>query len=61
VAIPKYHEFMKPILLLFGDGTPLKRSDMYEKFAHQFHLTEEEKEKRLSRYEKNNKETIKEI
>lgn len=61
MAIPKYHESMKLVMLLFGDGTLLKRSDMYEKFAHQFYLTEEEKEKRLSRYKKNNKETIKEI
>lgn len=42
MAIPKYHEFMKPILLLLKDETPHKRSDMYEKFALQFHLTEEE-------------------
>ena len=47
MAIPKYHEFMKPILILLGDETPHKRSDMYEKFVLQFHLTEEEKEEWL--------------
>lgn len=47
MAIPKYHEFMKPILLLLKDETPHKRSDMYEKFAIQFRLTEEEKEEWL--------------
>lgn len=47
MAIPKYHEFMKPILLLMKDETPHKRSDMYEKFAIQFRLTEEEKEEWL--------------
>jgi len=47
MAIPKYHEFMKPILLLLKDEMPHKRSDMYEKFALQFRLTEEEKEEWL--------------
>jgi len=47
VAIPKYHEFMKSILLLLGNETPHKRLEMYEKFALQFHLTEEEKEELL--------------
>jgi len=47
MAIPKYHEFMKPILLLLKDETSHKRSDMYEKFAIQFRLTEEEKEEWL--------------
>lgn len=47
MAIPKYHEFMKPILFLLADETPHKRSAMYEKFALQFHLTEEEKEEWL--------------
>lgn len=47
MAIPKYHEFMKPILLLLKDETPHKRSDMYEKFSIQFRLTEEEKEEWL--------------
>lgn len=50
MAIPKYHEFMKPILLLLKDETPHKRSDMYEKFAIQFRLTEEEKEELMLEY-----------
>ena len=47
MAIPKYHEFMKPILFLLGDDMVHKRSDMYEKFALQFNLTEEEMEEWL--------------
>lgn len=47
MAIPKFHEFMKPILVLLGDGIPHNRLEMYEKFALQFRLTEEEKEECL--------------
>lgn len=42
MAIPKYYEFVKPILLFLKDEMLHKCLDMYEKFAIQFHLTEEE-------------------
>lgn len=47
MAIPKYHEFMKPVLSLLGDTISHKRTEMYEKLADQFQLTEEEKEEWL--------------
>lgn len=47
MAIPKYHEFMKPILELLRDNQIHKRTDMYEKLSAQFQLTEEEKEEWL--------------
>ena len=31
VAIPKYHEFMKPLLLLLSDNTTHIRTDIYRK------------------------------
>jgi restriction endonuclease Mrr len=42
MAIPKYHEFMKPVLELLKDNQVHKRVDMYKVLAIQFQLTEEE-------------------
>ena len=47
MAIPKYHEFMKPILKLLEDNQIYKRVDMYKLLAMQFDLTETELEEWL--------------
>lgn len=47
MAIPKYHEFMKPVLELLKDNQIHKRVDMYKVLAMQFQLTEEELEEWL--------------
>lgn len=38
VAIPKYHEFMKPVLELLKYNQVHKRVDMYKVLAMQFQL-----------------------
>lgn len=47
MAIPKYHEFMKPILELLRDNQIHKRVDMYKILAMQFKLTDAEMEEWL--------------
>lgn len=47
MAIPKYHEFMKPILELLSDNQIHKRVELYTVFCTKFSLTEEEKEETL--------------
>lgn len=47
MAIPKYHEFMKPVLELLKDNQVHKRVDMYKVLAMQFQLTEAELEEWL--------------
>lgn len=47
MAIPKYHEFMKPILLLLSDKKEHKLSELFEKLSLHFVLTDLEKEEPL--------------
>ncbi|MFA6808740.1 MAG: restriction endonuclease [Eubacteriales bacterium] len=47
MAMPKYHEFMKPILALLKDNQIHKRVEMYEILSKQFRLTEIELQERL--------------
>lgn len=47
MTIAKYHEFMKPILVLLNNGTNYSRSEIYKYMADEFHLTETEKEEWL--------------
>ncbi|WP_341876630.1 restriction endonuclease [Defluviitalea saccharophila] len=47
MSIPKYHEFMKPILELLKDNQNHKRVELYKKLALQFALTKEEMEEWL--------------
>ncbi len=42
MAIPKYYEFMKPILEFLSDNQVYKRIAMYQHFAVKFQLTEAE-------------------
>lgn len=47
MAIPKYHEFMKPILDMLRDHQIHKREEMYLVFSKRFELTDIEKEEWL--------------
>ena len=47
MAIPKYHEFMKPILVLLNNETLYSRSKIYSAMADEFEITEAEKEEWL--------------
>lgn len=47
MAIPKYHEFMKPVLELLEDNHIHKLVDIYNVLALKFELTEEELEEML--------------
>lgn len=47
MAMPKYHEFMKPILELLKDNQQHKRVDMYKILAAQYNLSKEEMEEWL--------------
>jgi restriction system protein len=42
MAVPKYHEFMKPILEEIKDGDEFSMSDMKSRMAERFKLSEEE-------------------
>lgn len=48
MAIPKYHEFMKPVLVLLNNDTLHSRSEIYLAMADEFQLTEAEREEWLS-------------
>lgn len=43
MAVPKYHEFMKPLLELLGDGREHKIQNVYADLAQHFHLAEADK------------------
>ena len=47
MAIPKYNEFMKPILNLLSDTKEHNRNEMYQDFSIKFQLTQEEMEEWL--------------
>ena len=47
MSIPKYHEFMKPILEILQDGKSRMRSEIYNELVTRLGLTDEEKEERL--------------
>ncbi len=47
MAIPKYNEFMKPILNLLSDTKEHHRKEMYQVFTAQFQLTKDEMEEWL--------------
>lgn len=47
MTIPKYHEFMKPILILLNNENLYSRSEIYSAMADQFEITEAEKEEWL--------------
>lgn len=40
MAVPKYHEFMKPLLQMLGDGQEQKIQSLYADLAKHFQLTE---------------------
>ena len=40
MAVPKYHEFMKPLLERLADGREHKLRDLYAALAQTFRLTE---------------------
>ena len=40
MAVPKYHEFMKPLLERLADGREHKLRDLYADLAQTFRLTE---------------------
>ncbi|HCO18715.1 MAG TPA: restriction endonuclease [Tissierellales bacterium] len=44
MAIPKYHEFMKPVLVLLNSDNQYSRSEIYSAMSDEFNLTEAEKE-----------------
>ena len=43
MAVPKYHEFMKPMLEMLGDGKEHKTQTLYTDLADHFKLTEADK------------------
>ena len=47
MAIPKYHEFMKPVLVLLNDNQEHSLSELYVKLSRHFKLTDLEKEETL--------------
>lgn len=47
MAMPKYHEFMKPILELLKDNQTHKLNDVYNTLAMRLNLSEEEKKELL--------------
>lgn len=44
MAIPRYHEFMKPVLVLLSNDIQYSRSEIYSAMSDEFHLTDAEKE-----------------
>lgn len=44
MAIPRYHEFMKPVLVLLSNDIQYSRSEIYSAMSDEFHLTDTEKE-----------------
>lgn len=40
MAVPKYHEFMKPLLQMLGDGQEQKIQSLYADLANDFRLTD---------------------
>ena len=47
MAIPTYDQIMFPLLLLCGDGNEHSRKKLVESLSDHFHLSEEERKKRL--------------
>lgn len=47
MAIPKFHEFMKPLLVFLNDGKQRNRLEIYSAMSDVFKLTEAEKEEWL--------------
>ncbi len=43
MAVPKYYEFMKPLLSILSDGRVHKLQDLYAALAEHFHLTDEDR------------------
>jgi restriction system protein len=44
MAIPRYHEFMKPVLVLLNNDIQFSRSEIYSAMSDEFNLTDAEKE-----------------
>lgn len=42
MAIPKYYEFMKPLLTILGDGESHKTQEIYAALAELFNLTDDD-------------------
>ncbi|MCX5510765.1 restriction endonuclease [Pseudomonas sp. BJa3] len=47
VSIPDFQSVMRPVLSVVEDGTPLALSELRERIAEQFQLTEDERKERL--------------
>lgn len=47
MAVPKYNEFMKPLLVCLSDGEIHKSKEIQQDLAEYFHLTDEERQELL--------------
>ena len=47
MSIPDFQSVMRPVLAMVQDGVPLRLSELRERIAEVFQLTEEERKERL--------------